>query len=259
MRTLRAAIVDDEPLARARLARLLGAEPLLELVGQFGDGDAAEALAAAAADVVFLDVRMPGRDGFAMLERLPPPRRPLVVFVSAYSQHALRAFDSEAVDYLVKPVSAERLRVSVARVRERVAALARTTKPIDGSWVQRLAVPDGGRMRIVAVADIECAIAQGNYVELRLPGRTLLLRDTMSALEAKLDPSMFVRIHRSRIVRIDMIEHVEPYGAGQSWLRLRNGTCMTSGRGYRAQLRGVLGLGAPATRGGAREGGSGAT
>lgn len=259
MRTLRAAIVDDEPLARARLARLLGAEPLLEVVGEFADADAAQALAASGAEVVFLDVRMPGRDGFAMLEQLPPSTRPLVVFATAYSQHALRAFDSDAVDYLVKPVSAARLRIAVARVRERLAARQGAPAASSQTWLQRLAVPDGGRMRIVAVADIECAIAQGNYVELRLPARKLLLRDTMSGLEAKLDPSMFVRIHRSRIVRIDMIEHVEPYGAGQSWLRLRNGTCMTSGRGYRAQLRRVLGLGATATRGSAREGGDGAS
>jgi two-component system, LytTR family, response regulator len=239
MRALRAAIVDDEPLARARLVRLLGAETAVEIVGEYADGGATAALLASGAEVVFLDVRMPEIDGFTMLQRLPASRRPLVVFVTAYSEHALHAFDSEAVDYLVKPVSGERLHVAVSRVRERLSARERS---LAGDYLQRLAVPDGGRVQIVKVADIECALAQGNYVELQLPGRKLLLRETLSRLEARLDPRVFLRIHRSRIVRIDIIEQVEPYGAGQCWLRLRNGACMTSGRSYRVQLRRVLGL-----------------
>ena len=241
MRSVRATIVDDEPLARARLVRLLRSEAAVEIVGQYADGRAAgEALLIDPSDVLFLDVRMPEVDGFELLSRLPEQRRPLVVFVTAYSEHALHAFDTEAVDYLLKPVSGERLHIAVARVRERLSAHGRARAGTE--YPQRLAVPDGNRMRIVPVVEIECALAQGNYVELRLPNRKLLLRETLSRLEARLDPRLFVRVHRSRIVRIDLIDQVEPDAAGQYWLRLRNGTCMTCGRSYRAQVRRALAL-----------------
>jgi two-component system, LytTR family, response regulator len=253
-RHLRVAIVDDEPLARARLQRMLSGEDDVEVAGQFGDGArAARALLAHPVDAVFLDIRMPELDGFAMLARLPPERRPLVVFVTACSEHALRAFDTEAVDYLVKPLSPERLRIAVARVRERLPGRERVAAgPLpgsDGPWLQRLAVPDRGRLRVVDVRDIEVALAQGNYVELRLGPRSLLLRDTLNALAARLDPRLFLRVHRSRLVRIDMVEQVESCGAGQYWLRLRNGACLTSGRSYRTRLLQAFGM-----RGGAGDG-----
>ena len=152
--------------------------------------------------MLFLDVRMPEVDGFELLSRLPAQRRPLVVFVTAYSEHALHAFDTEAVDYLLKPVSGERLHVAVARVRERLSAHERA---LAGDRIP--AASRGARRRtaceIVPVAEIECALAQGNYVELQLPSRKLLLRETLSRLEARLDPRLFLRVHRSRIVRID--------------------------------------------------------
>lgn len=242
-RRVRAAIIDDEPLARARLSRLLAAEGDVDVVAEYADGaEAAVGLAGTAADVAFVDVRMPHVDGFAMLERLPPARRPLVVFVTAYSAHALQAFDVAAIDYLVKPVAPERLHASVARVRRQLAAEAADPVPAAEDYPQRLAVPDGQRLRVIRVDDIEYVRAQGNYLELHLDGRTLLLRETMAGFTRRLDPRRFVRIHRSRIVRIDMIDQVEPYGAAQYWLRLRNGTCMTSGRSYREQLRWALGL-----------------
>nr|WP_257644277.1 LytTR family DNA-binding domain-containing protein [Luteimonas salinisoli] len=246
---MRVAIVDDEPLARARLARLLQAEGDVEVVAEYADGlQAASGLLQAAADVAFVDVRMPHVDGFAMLERLPAARRPLVVFVTAYSAHALQAFDAAAVDYLMKPVAPERLREAVARLRLRLAGGA---APASGDYPERLAVPDGQRLRMVAVADIEYVLAQGNYLELHLDGRALLLRETMAAFAQRLDPRRFVRIHRSRIVRIDAIEQIEAWGAAQYWLRLRSGACVTSGRSYRDQLRQALGISrAPHLRGG---------
>jgi len=247
-RPLRAVIVDDEPLARARLSRLLGREREVEVLAEFGDGEsAAEGLQALAADVVFVDVRMPQLDGFGMLERLDAARRPLVVFVTAYSDHAVQAFDARAVDYLVKPVAPERLHESVQRVRRQMSAHADAAPAAqDGhaSYPERLAVPDGLRVRIVAVRDIECVLAQGNYVELKIGGRSLLLRETMVGIHARLDPRSFVRIHRSRIVRIDMIEQIEPYGAGQYVVRMRDGTRFTSGRSYRGELRRALGMAA---------------
>lgn len=237
---LRAAIVDDEPLARARLGRMLAEEPGVEVVAEFADGPSAlSGLRAVPVDVVFLDVRMPQLDGFALLERLPPEHRPHVVFVTAYSEHAVDAFDARAVDYLVKPVARDRLGRSVQRVR---SALARAGA---GGYPERLAVSDGQRLRMVSVAELECVIAQGNYVELRGEGRALLVRETLSHLLARLDPRVFVQIHRSRVVRIDRIEQVEPFASGQYVVKMRSGASFTSGRRHRADLRRALGLPEP--------------
>ena len=239
---LRAAIVDDEPLARARLRRLLANEENIAVVAEFGDGiSAAEGLQAIEVDVVFLDVRMPQVDGFAMLQRLPVAKRPRVVFVTAYSEHAVQAFDAHAVDYLVKPVAQDRLHESLQRVRAQLVAPA--INPVASpQYPERLAVPDGPRLRMVAVRDVECVLAQGNYVELRVEGRSLLLRETMASIEARLDPQLFARIHRSRIVRVDLVEQIEAHGAGQYVVRMRSGLRITSGRSYRASLRKALGL-----------------
>lgn len=239
-RPLRAVIVDDEPLARARLSRLLGGERDVEVLAEFGDGEsAAQELPALAPDVVFVDVRMPQMDGFAMLDRLPLEPRPLVVFVTAYSEHAVQAFDARAVDYLVKPVAPDRLHDSVQRIRRQLSAQNGNGH---ARYPERLAVPDGARVRIVSVAEIEYVLAQGNYVELKTGGRGLLLRETMAGIQARLDPALFVRIHRSRIVRTEWIEQVEPYGAGQYVVRMRSGARLTSGRSYRTELRRALGL-----------------
>ena len=236
---LRAAIVDDEPLARARLGRLLADEPDVEVVAEFGDGPSAIAgLRLLPVDVLFVDVRMPQLDGFEMLERLPPTRRPQVVFVTAYSEHAVRAFDERAIDYLVKPVAPDRLSRSVERVR---SALSHDAAP-SAHYPERLALSDGQRLRMLAVCDIECVIAQGNYVEVRIDGKGLLVRETLAHVLARLDPQVFVRIHRSRIVRIDRIDQVEPYASGQYVVRMRSGLRLTSGRSYRAALRRALGL-----------------
>lgn len=242
MTALRAVIVDDEPLARARLGRLLAQEDKVEVVGVFSDGaSAADALGTLAADVVFLDVRMPQVDGFTVLQRIVAPR-PKIVFVTAYSEHAVRAFDAQAADYLLKPVAPDRLHESVARIRAQLAARNVAPGAGEANYPERLAVPDGPRLRMVAVRDLECVLAQGNYVELRVEGRGLLLRETMAGIQARLDPKLFIRIHRSRIVRIDLIEQVEAHGAGQYLLRMRSGMRMTSGRNYRALLRKALGL-----------------
>lgn len=236
---LRAAIVDDEPLARARLLRLLACEPDVEIAGEFADGPSAIAgLRAVPVDVVFLDVRMPQLDGFATLERLPPSQRPQVVFVTAYSEHAVDAFDARAIDYLVKPVAPDRLARAVERVRD---TLARQGAP-SAAYPDRIAVSDGQRLRMVAANDIECVLAQGNYVELRIDGRGVLVRETLAHILARLDPKRFARIHRSRIVCIDKIDQVEPVASGQYMVRMRSGLRITSGRSYRADLRRALGL-----------------
>ena len=163
-----------------------------------------------------------------------------MIFVTAYSDHAVQAFDARAVDYLVKPVAQDRLHESLQRVRAQLVAPA--IHPASPQYPERLAVPDGPRLRMVAVRDVECVLAQGNYVELRVEGRSLLLRETMASLEARLDPQLFARIHRSRIVRVDLIEQIEAHGAGQYMVRMRSGLRITSGRSYRASLRKALGL-----------------
>ena len=244
---LRAAIVDDEPLARVRLARMLGEVGDVQVVGSYGDGPGAlSGLRDTPADVLFLDIRMPEVDGFELLQHLPGDARPLVVFVSAYGERALEAFDVQAVDYLVKPLAPARLHEAVARVRAWREGRARqpvvAMPAVGGRYPERIAVPDGARLRMVPVAEIGLLVAQGNYVELVLPGKRLLLREPLTTLVERLDPAMFVRIHRSRAVRIDMIDQVEPYGAGQYWLRLKDGSCLASGRSYRKTLRDALGL-----------------
>ena len=244
---MRAVIVDDEGLARARMERLLRMEDDVEVVGVFSDGIAAsDGLARLDADVVFLDIRMPQVDGFDVLEGLPSANRPLAVFVTAYSEHAVRAFDTHAIDYLVKPVATPRLRESLQRVSdELVARQARSAAPRDDpmGFPERLVVPDGPRMRLVPVDELECVLAQGNYVELRLrDGRSLLLRGTLGSVQAQLDPRSFLRIHRSRIVRVDAVEQLDTRASGQYQVKMRSGLRMTSGRLYREQLRRALGL-----------------
>jgi two-component system, LytTR family, response regulator len=242
MRALRAVVVDDEPLARARLARLLGSEQGVQVVAEYGDGaSAAGGIRALAPDVAFVDVRMPGLDGFGLVEQLPAEQRPLIVFVTAYSEHAVEAFDARALDYLVKPVAPDRLQESVQRVRRQLGA-ASAAAPLESRYPERLAVPDGTRLRIVPVGELECVRAQGNYLALHVGTQELLLRETLANLEAKLDPRAFVRIHRSHLVRIDRIEQLESCGAGQYVVRMRSGLRVSSGRSYRAALRRALGL-----------------
>lgn len=245
LRRMRVVIVDDEPLARARLERILGAEDDIDIVGTFGDGDSAlRAIPSLAPDLVLLDVQMPGLDGCALATALTGGVTPLVVFVTAHASYAVNAFALHALDYLLKPVDPSRLHETLRRVRKAMASglegAAPTTRP--AVYVQRIAVPDGSCLRLLAVSEIDCVIAQGNYVELRVGPKSLLLRDSIGRLAQDLDPARFLRIHRSRIVRLEQVEQVETYGAGQYLVRLRNGMRMTSGRMYRDAVRDALGL-----------------
>jgi two-component system LytT family response regulator len=234
---MRVVIVDDEELARARLARLLGAHPDVEVVAQLGDARRAMTeVAALAPDLVLLDVRMPRHDGFEVAAVLPESTCS-VVFVTAWIDHAVRAFDAGAVDYLVKPVDDERLAVALARVRTRLAAGAAT--PVAPA---RLAVRDEGRLVFVPVADIDALVARGNYVELRARGTTYSLRATLSAITSQLDQRAFVRVHRSVVLRVERIAAIEPLFRGEYLITLTDGSTFTSARGQRAELRRALGL-----------------
>jgi two-component system, LytTR family, response regulator len=246
---LRAVIADDEPLARARLRRLLGHEPGVDVIAECATGcEAADAMRRTRPDVLFLDVQMPDVDGFGALNQVPPAERPLIVFVTAYSSHAVRAFEEQALDYLLKPISAERLHDAVGRVRQRLVKPAipaipaiQTAPPRE--YPTRIAIPMGSRFRFIDTDDIDYITAAANYAEVHAGGHTFVLRETMTSLEARLDPRRFLRIHRSRIVRLTCIEDIEPLVSGQYVVRLKNGVRLTSGRSYRQLLQKALGIG----------------
>lgn len=237
---LRVLIVDDEPMARARLRRMLGAEHGVHILGECSSGEeAAAALAGLKPDVVFLDIQMPGMDGFGALHRAAEAWRPHVVFVTAFGEHAVDAFEHGAVDYLLKPYSRERLRISLERARAR---LHRGASGADAGFPERLPVPVGQRLRMVPVRSIDCVVAQLNYVELHVGPERLVLRETMAAMESQLDPRHFARIHRSRIVRIDAVTEIETQESGQYVFRLASGARLGSGPSYRERVRQAFGL-----------------
>lgn len=249
---IRALIVDDEPLAREGVRLHLEAQPDVEIVGEARDGEeAVEMITALHPDLVFLDVQMPGLDGFGVIEAVGVDAMPAVIFVTAYDQFALRAFDAHAVDYLLKPFDAERLNTAVESARnqirgkrrneveERLVALLGELRG-KGQFLERIVVRSGGRILILRIEDVEWLEAASNYVRIHAAGREYLLRETMTNLETKLDPSHFVRIHRSTIVRLDRIKELEPLFQGDYVLILQDGTRLTSSRGYRDRLQELL-------------------
>jgi two-component system LytT family response regulator len=244
-------VVDDEPLARRRLRRLLQRIDDVELAGEARDGRSAPAaIASAKPDLVLLDVQMPERDGFGVLAALEPPR-PMVVFVTAFDAFALQAFDVHAVDYLLKPVSEERLARAIARARERLAgrpgdqdrALAALLEHVarPRRWIERLPIRSQGRVEIVNVAAIDWIEAADNYAIVHVGRRTHVLRETIARLESSLDPAAFARIHRSTIVRLDRIRRLDVALRGDYDVTLADGTTLTLSRTYRASLERALG------------------
>jgi two-component system, LytTR family, response regulator len=250
--TIRTCIVDDEPLARERLRSLLKSEPDIELVGECEDGAAAvDLIEKHAPDLVFLDVQMPGTDGFAVLRALDGRTPPAVVFVTAYDQYALQAFDVHALDYLLKPFSSGRFRRAMQRVR---AELQRETPGVEMSqrlisFIQnlrqqkqpeRLVLKTSGRVSFVRIDEIDWIEAEGNYVRLHIGATSHLLRETMKGIEAKLDPDRFIRIHRSTIVNTDRIKELQPLFHGEYAVILRDGTRLTASRGPENKLRKLI-------------------
>lgn len=246
MSAIRVVIADDEPLARLRLRRLLAALPGIEVVAECASGiEVMQLLPDCPCDLLFLDIQMPGADGFQALEHVVARPR-AVVFVTAYAEHAVRAFDVQALDYLLKPISAERLQQAVERVRLAIAIDAPVATAV--TIPRRLALPIGRRMQMVELDELDCALAQANYVELKVGTRSFVLRETISGFHARLDAQRFLRIHRSAIVRIDAIREVEPLASGRYRVNLHSGLRLVSGRSYRDALRVALGLvGEPAT------------
>jgi two-component system, LytTR family, response regulator len=246
---LRVLVIDDEELARQRLRRLLDAEEGVQVVGEVGDGRAAvEAIRRLAPDLVFLDVQMPEIDGFAVLERLRPEPLPAVVFVTAYDDYALRAFEVHAVDYLRKPFDAARFHEAFSRARQRLAGadaeerarkLETLLAQVDSHRPRsrdRIMVRADGRLYFVRVDDIDWVEAAGNYVKLHVGRDTHLLRETMTGMEKLLDPSRFLRIHRSAIVNLDRVREMQPWFSGEYTVILRDGTQLRLSRVYRDRL-----------------------
>jgi two-component system LytT family response regulator len=243
--TLRSLIVDDEPLARRRLRTLLRSEPRVEIVGEADDGDrAVEAIRRLAPDLVWLDVQMPGLDGFGVLEAIGPDAVPGVIFVTAHDAYALRAFEAHAVDYLLKPFDRARLRESVDRairlagsddLHRRLAELVADV--VRRRPLRRLVVRSSGRIYFVGVHEIDWLEAAGHYVTLHVGRDTHLIRDTMSRLEARLDPDRFARIGRGTIVNIDAIREIRPAFHGDLDVVVKTGVRLRASRSYAARLR----------------------
>lgn len=243
-------VVDDEPHARAKLRRFLASDGRLELVGEAGDGlEALDVLETTRPDLIFLDIQMPEMDGFGVLEALDPIVNPRVVFVTAHDQHALRAFDVRALDYLLKPVDEERFREAVDRavegwrsgIRAPDARAVLTDLLPERRLLERFLVRSRSRMVLVAAARVDWIGAASNYVELHCGKETHLVRGTLHDLEARLDPARFIRIHRSVIVNLERVKELHPWSHGDLLVVLQDGTELRLSRRYRDRLEGVFG------------------
>jgi two-component system LytT family response regulator len=243
-------IVDDEPWARRRIATLLKAEPDIEIVGEAGNGaDAVATISQLSPQLVFLDVQMPDISGFDVLEAIEPEHLPLIIFATAYDKYALKAFDANALDYLLKPFDEERFRKALDRARRdlkheeasRTALISLLGQLRRGQdHLERLVVKSGARVVFLKAAEVDWFEASGNYVTLHAGRETHLMRTTMNALEPKLDPAQFVRIQRSAIANIDRIKELQPWCRGEQVLVLQDGTRLTLGRAYRSRLERLL-------------------
>jgi len=243
---VRALIVDDEPLARRGVVLRLKKFRDIEIVGECEDGSSAvEKILELTPDVVFLDVQMPGMDGFEVLRALPKENLPSVIFLTAYEQHALRAFEVHALDYLLKPVNDERFDAAIQRARqiedsgsktqmaERVLEMLQRNS---ARYVSRFPVRIGSRIQLVLAESIEWIAAAGDYAELHSDGRGHLLRETMNSLEQKLDPRQFLRIHRSKIVRVGCIRELRSIDNREYLVKLSDGSEHRSSRSYADRL-----------------------
>jgi two-component system, LytTR family, response regulator len=249
MERISALIADDERLARKRIRRLLTLEPDIEVMGECATGDeTVQALRTRAPDLLFMDIQMPGQDGFEVLTSIARERMPMVVFVSAYNEHALRAFDVHAFDYLLKPFDGRRFQETVQRAREqfrrlrgggvneRLVALLEDIGRSRGA-ADRIAIKTNGHVVFVRTADIHWIEAADNYVCLHCGPETHILRETMNALEGRLDAAKFLRVHRSTIVNVDRIKELQPWFRGDYLLVLQDGTQVTLSRTYREKLQ----------------------
>lgn len=257
--TCRVLVVDDEPTARRGVRLLLERQCGVEVVGEAGDGDEAiRLIKELRPSIVFLDIQMPGCDGFEVLRAFPREERPVVVFVTAFDVHAVEAFEFNAVDYLLKPYEDDRFFTaletakhvwasrSAAGINAKVdAVIARLEETEAGSapgagYDDRIPVKSGGEIYFLRPREIDWIEAEGDYMKFHVGGQTHLMRETMARLEARLDPKHFVRIHRSTIVNLDQVRKLSPAFVGEYTVVLRDGTKLKLSRGYQDRLKALL-------------------
>jgi two-component system, LytTR family, response regulator len=239
---MRVAIVDDEPLARLRLRRLLQGRDDVSLVGEYGNGsEMISGLQHSPVDVVLLDITMPGFNGFQSLSNLRIPY-PAVIFVTAHSRYAVDAFGINAVDYILKPVSADRLNVALDRARG--LRVENGSSNLDNVSVYDLELPMGHAMEYVSSRDVYLVESDGNYIVVHVAGRKIAVRRSLSWIEERLAAKYFVRVHRSYIVRVDAVVKVKSLGSGRCQLSLSNGLECQTGRAYIKSVRRVFSSGA---------------
>jgi two-component system LytT family response regulator len=250
---IRAVIVDDEPLARRKIRQMLGRDLEVEIVGDCANGrEAITAVNAQNPDLVFLDVQMPEIDGFAVLESIAAARIPLVIFVTAYDQYALRAFEVSAVDYLVKPFDRRRFEKAMQRAKSRLATergndlnqqtLALLTElRARSSHIERLVIKAGGRAFFLKTEEIDWIEAEGKYVRLHAGKESYLLREAIGSIEGQLDPKKFPRIHRSTIINIDRVRELQAWFHNEYRVILHDGTELMLSRSCRKKLGELLG------------------
>ena len=252
-RRIRALVVDDEPLAREMIREMLGADSDVEIVAECSNGrEAVDAIKSLRPDLVFLDIQMPELGGFEVLASFEPEATPYVIFVTAYDQYAVRAFEVHAFDYLLKPFDNERFDTAWQRVKaqikvdqsgerdQHILALLEELKS-GPRHLERLVIKNGGRVFFLNVQDVYCIESEGNYVRVYDNQKGYLLRETISNLEEQLDPKQFRRIHRSAIVKIDRIKEMQPWFHGEYRIIMENGKELTLSRNYRANFQGAVG------------------
>jgi len=245
---IRALIVDDERLARRRVREMLQSDREIDIVGEPANGpEAVMAVRQSNPDLMFLDVQMPGMDGFEVLNALRDERLPMIVFITAYDQYALRAFEACAVDYIMKPFDRTRFERAVQQAKTRIRQERRTDltghlltllqnlKQPPG-YPERMAIKDGGRIVYVKMASIEWVEAEGNYVRIHAGKSSHSMLGTISSLEAQLDPKKFRRIHRGTIVNLDCIRELQPWFNGCYRVILNSGAELSLSRGYKGKL-----------------------
>jgi two-component system LytT family response regulator len=249
---IRTLIVDDEPLARTHLRSLLAPDEDIEILGECGSGsEAVDAIRRDDPDLVLLDIQIPEFDGFEVIRQIGPDAMPFVLFVTAYDEHALRAFEAHALDYLMKPVNRDRFRGAVKRAKELIRGVrgAEMAEPLAkllesmqsrSAPLDRLALRLDGRILFLRIEQIDWIEAADDYVRLHVGKQTLEHRDTLTRLEQRLPSDRFLRIHRSTIVNVDRIREMQPWFQGDYVLIMQDGTRLTTGRSYRERLKGLL-------------------
>jgi two-component system LytT family response regulator len=245
---LQAVIVDDEPLARDRIRELLKSHRDVKIVGEARNGqEAIQTITLQRPDIVFLDVQMPDMDGFEVLKALEPNSIPLIIFITAFDEYALRAFEFHALDYLLKPFDRDRFAKAVHHARTQIAVKNRehimNLLEDLGSrkrFLERFAIKNGETVKYIRAADVDSMEAEGNYVRLNVASSSYLLRDTLTNLEAQIDPRQFVRIHRSTIVNMNRVRELQTWARGEYRVILHSGASHPLSRGYRDHFENVI-------------------